>query len=267
MRKNICATMIAFGVVSTGFSADGPKKKSPPAGPDPRLEVVLAAWENASRDRGDVQCEFQLTRTGPLQKTAKAPEFGTLTAFRSDGTRIDLRDETGKSVGTYVWLDGQLRHFDFKTKLENVFTPGKPVGKAKLNPLAGMADKLAERMVGLPERFRFGLFGLTAMEAKNRFKVRLLREDQERATLALEPLLDADRQDVKSIEVTLDNTDFHLIRADIQSVIGVKFTIVPTGFMANQRPGSQPIVLGENLPTGWKKHYPLGGKASAQTAN
>lgn len=268
MTKNFCAPascLVVFVVLSGPTVADQAKRR--PIPPTERVQTILRDWEKASSDRSDIQVDFQLLRTGPLQKLAKTFETGTLVALRNGGTRIDLRDETGKPAAIYVWSNGQLRHFDYKFKVENVFVKQTVAAKPKFNPLAGVTDRLAERMAGLPERFRFGLFGIPATQAVERFNVRLLKEDAVTVTLAFEPLLDQDRADVKSIEIILDKMDYRPSRADIQSVIGAKFTIIPTEFLINRRPGADAVVLSNSLPTGWKRHFPLGGKNSVQNAN
>lgn len=223
-----------------------------------RLDTILRNWEQATSSRREVRAQFTLARSAKLRKP-RPPEKGELWALRGQATRVDLRDEN-QQLSIYFWSNNQLRFFDGKSRTENIYATA-PGGENKRVP--DFREHLVARMVDLPQRIQFTLFGITEREANARFAIRVLEDNDKEIRLEFDPLLLADKRDVKLLEATFHSSTFAPVKVRVVPVLGGQVLLQVEEFTAAPTIPVTLETMQHDLPTGWKITYPLGGRKAA----
>lgn len=184
-----------------------------------RLDQLLRQWEQRTRNIRDLYCEFKVETLDAVFRE-KRTETGRAWALRPYYGRLDLKDDQGNER-IFIATDKAIHQYEFKTKQEIVH----------LLPPATQQER--EKM--LPGGLSF-IFGMSAAEAKRRFKLELYKEDQQYAWVLAIPRYKIDQQDFVKADLVFDKKTYLPIQLKIVEPNGNQQRWIFTRIHANVNP-------------------------------
>jgi TIGR03009 family protein len=158
---------------------------------DADMEKILRGWETKSRGVRDVECEFRRITRDTIFKTEEI-EYGKASGIKPYQGRLDLLDANGKFTQIFIYTGKRLYQYDFKAKQESTYILPDP------DPALGQS---------MPGPLGF-VYGMTAVEAKARFDMKLVRQFSkggiDYAEVHATPRTQADQQDFKTAKLLID---------------------------------------------------------------
>ncbi len=185
--------MAIFLVPSVAWSQN--TKTPPPPKNDARLDQLLQGWEKKSTAVRDVECEFRRITRDRLFKTEEI-EYGKAVGIKPYLGRLDLKNEKKQFTQIFIYTGKRIHNYNFESKQEIIHV---------------LPDADPDSNKSLPGALGF-LYGMSAAEAKSRFKLTLVREFPKNginyAEIHAEPRTQADQQEFKTAQIAIDTKTF-----------------------------------------------------------
>jgi outer membrane lipoprotein-sorting protein len=221
--------------------------------PDMALEVILSQCAKNRKEIAKLHCQGVLTRDDRVLNLKRPLLRFEFWYARPALRRFDWRDDEGNRFAA-VLAKGKKetcynfdQHIKFSCSLQHL---NKPSSNWITSLFAGMTYPLAlYKLVDIGD----ATAGPQPWACDNRFKIRLLREDEHYACLTVKPRENTWESGVYSnLVVTLDKKTWFLKTAQLTECDGTQARLDLTMVERNQGPEITLETLSKDLPRGWK---------------
>jgi hypothetical protein len=244
MRSYLVLLLIPAGPVRADDVRDNQPVRVTEA-PNPRLEEVMLGWAKAANDAKQLHCTVRCTTDDQAFGTKEVSSVEVWYRKRSL-LRVDLKDNKGNPA--HLYCKGKQVHF-FNDGSDCVFNLSPAFGFPE-DPGRYPDTFLGRLGGGILERLSWLSGSVLAKSLRDRFDVRLSKEDTDSIHLELSPRKARDKSQCDSIHVVLAKKGLWMLRLEIKRAS-------TTDTYDFEKPDTTTPVTAESivkgLPVGWKR--------------
>ena len=252
--------VVASAVAWTGFliplmTATAWAEPAPPADDtaqaESRLDVVLREWAKASEAVQESHFTVQVT---DYDSTVGEARHSRLEVFvkKPDLIRIDARKEDGSLDSSFVYKKGVIHDFRPSDREEIMYSLPSDFG-FPAQPERYPEDWMSRLKGGGLEHYSWIAVGPPVWNLKERFNVRLTKEDDYWVCLELKPRQQQDHDSIKHMQVVLEKKTFRVRRLWIESPNFSQQTFDFQKPNGGSEEGVTPEIILKGLPEDYKK--------------
>jgi TIGR03009 family protein len=226
----------------------------PEPAPNARVDTVLHAWEEKGHSIREVRCAFECVKTDAVFGS-KEISRGRIWYVNPDLFRLDWLDRKDQPEWALYVAGGVVHFYEFAAQRETTIPRSFTPDYQQLGWLGKLAYRCFWGLITQPNREPSHpiYWCIPVEQIKDRFDVRLVKEDANWVCLELEPKKRKDQRHVQLVQVVLDKRTSLVQIVQITDAIGSYQTWTLKRVQTNVKPPLCVEALSRNLPKGWKR--------------